>query len=217
MRRYYKWEANGKHGRFMVENKHGTLIYKCVTGCAPSHIIPLYVILANISLAKTAMSIERTCPWKKRVIEGMSGCIDWYIQYYNERCASIRRNAVWHSSMFEKANENLEVYLKDVFDIFADTGCIASVKERWSKGMTDEVEIAKEILEQEEEQFQDLVLYRDFNYENIVKEFESSDKGKEFYYDFPDSSEVVEGDPDEDYAHWSPSSDDQVDEDELYK
>ena len=148
----------------------------------------------------------------------MSGCTDWYIQYYNEGDASIRRNAVWHSSMFEKANENLEVYLKDVFDIFADTECISRVKESWSKGMTDEVEITKEILGQEE-QFQDLVLYRDYDYENLVKEFESSNKGKEFYYEFPDanSDEIVEGDPYPDYSQWTPSPDDPIDEDELYK
>lgn len=216
MRKYFKWEANGKSGRFMIENKYGTLFYKCVSGFAPADIIPLYVILANVDLAKTAMVTKRTCPWKRQVIEGMSGCTDWYIQYFNEESGAVRRNAVWHSSMFEKANENLEVYIKDIFDIFADTECIARVKECWSKGIVDEVEITKEILGQEE-QFQDLVLYRDFNYENLVKEFESSDKGKEFYYDFPDSGEVVEGDPDEGYARWSPSPDDPVDEDELYK
>ena len=208
---YYGWKNGSEGGRFMLECVNNTLVYKYVSGSAPTDDIVLYLILSNIDFAKKAMSLKRSCAWRRIIREGMSGCTDWYIQYFVNADASIRRNHVWHSSMLNKANENLEVYIKDIFDIFADTECISRVKACWTKGMVDPIEITKKIIEQD-----DLILYRDEQYENLVSDFKESTKGTEFYYDFPLGEDESDETPyEEDYSNYQPV-DDGVDEDKLY-
>lgn len=209
-KRFYNWSKGSEGGIFSIAFLKGTIWYKCVKGNAPLGDIPLYIILSNPEIAQY---IERCAPrevkWRRQIYQGMSGCIDWYIQWYNEKHESLMRMKVWHESMYDKANEDLEFFAKDFFDTFADTECVSDVKKLWDEGLRDEVEITNTILFKIHDNT--ITVHRDEAYENKLNEFlEDVERNppKEFRYSF-DDHKFTETEADEeivDYSNYSPST-----------
>lgn len=140
MEMYIRWN-NGKlfrddvdsfGGKFKIEVANNTFKFKRVSGSA----IPTDQLVGFLwfwpgleKVRENAKKLMRKNPWTVIRRDGMSGCSDWSIQYLDRLGLVRKTKSIIHSSMNGKQNEDIEVWIKDLYDVLwwmKKEGCFPS-------------------------------------------------------------------------------------------
>ncbi len=119
-------------GTFKIELIANTFKFKRISGSAipTDQLIGFLWFWPGLEKAREkAKNLRRINPWKVSRRDGMSGCSDWYIQFL-DRLGFVRKTkTIIHSSMNGKQNEDIDVWVKDLYDVLwwmKKEGCFPS-------------------------------------------------------------------------------------------
>ncbi len=119
-------------GTFKIELLANTFKFKRISGSTipTEQLIGFLWFWPGLEKAREkAKNLRRINPWKVIRRDGMSGCSDWYIQYLDGLGVVRRTKTIIHSSMNGNQNEDIEVWVKDLYDVLwwlQKEGCFPS-------------------------------------------------------------------------------------------
>ena len=123
---YIKWNdydenrRTTKGGTFRLSISGSTLTYEIVNGSAidTDELIGFLWHWSDLNdVRKLASSLTRKGPWRVESHQGMSGAIDYWVEFLDNFGIVRETNAIIHNSMNSKSNIKIECWIKDLYDM----------------------------------------------------------------------------------------------------
>jgi hypothetical protein len=124
MDKFIRWSKDDDScgGVFKLSLDGSTFSYEIISGSAipASELVALLWFFPDLEeFREAARKCKRKGDWKVSSRTGMSGSTNWWIEF--DKNGIIRSTStIWHDSMYNKANENLTCWIRDLYDLFWD-------------------------------------------------------------------------------------------------
>lgn len=123
---YFRWYKGSENGTFMLGINGTTFKYRQLYGNAPSAVFVESLIVHYKNLRDAINMALNECPPRKAEyaftsITGSSKCKDFYILTKVKKTLFTIRKRIWHVSMRDKLNEDMDIYVRDLVDWVEET------------------------------------------------------------------------------------------------